>query len=152
MLNRSGAMRNGGYGHQLGTMFMAEPTLDYNEIMANAKDIKAGKKGAVGRTVRGAKYLAISAITKALVCSFVDTRRDKDDDETWTQKFLQMFTGLDGTEESLSERAKHFTSGNLVESVNPLTWAPFVKEFVSMAQGFERKSPILHSLPTSSRA
>lgn len=41
----------------------------------------------------------------------------------------------------MSEHAKHFTSGNLVESVNPLTWVPFVKEFVSMAQGFERKSP-----------
>ncbi len=141
VLNRSGAMRNGGYGHQLGTMFMAEPTLDYNEIMASARDIKAGKQGAVGRAVRGAKYLTISAIAKALVCSLVDAGRDKDEDETWTQKFWQALIGLDGTEESLAEAVKHITSGNLAEGFNPLTWVPFVKDVVSLAQGYERKSP-----------
>ncbi len=141
VLNRSGAMRNGGYGHQLGTMFMAEPTLDYNEIMANAKDVKAGKSGAVHQAVRCAGYMTVGAITKAFVCSLVDAGRDKDEDETWTQKFVQAFWGADGTEESMGEYISHVMSGNLVEGFNPMTWTPFLKDLVSLAQGYDRKSP-----------
>ncbi len=73
-------------GHQIGTMFMAEPTLDYNEVLANYQNAKAGKKGAGKQMVRGAYWLALGGFAKALITSVVDAGRDKEEDESWTQK------------------------------------------------------------------
>ena len=141
VLNRSAMMRNGGMGHQIGTMFLAEPTLDYNEVLASYETVKTGKKGAGKQMLRGALWLALSGVAKAVVVSLVDAGRDKDEDETWTQKFRQALIGIEGDEQDWKAYTKNLVSGNLIESVNPVGWVPFLKDIYSLMQGFERKSP-----------
>ena len=141
VLNRSAMMRNGGMGHQIGTMFLAEPTLDYNEVLASYETVKTGKKGAGKQMLRGALWLALSGVAKAVVVSLVDAGRDKDEDETWKQKFRQALIGIEGDEQDWKAYTKNLVSGNLIESVNPVGWVPFLKDIYSLMQGFERKSP-----------
>ncbi len=141
VLNRSAVMRDGGMGHQIGTMFLAEPTLDYNEVLASYETVKAGKKGAGKQMLRGAFWLALSGLAKAVVTSIVDAGRDKDEDEAWTQKFRQAFIGIEGDEQDWKDYTKNLVSGNLIESVNPVGWIPFLKDIYSLMQGFDRKSP-----------
>ena len=141
VLNRSAVMRDGGMGHQIGTMFLAEPTLDYNEVFASYETVKAGKKGAGKQMLRGAYWLALSGVAKAVVTSLVDAGRDKDEDEVWTQKFRQAFIGIEGDEQDWKDYTKNLVSGNLIEPLNPIGWIPFLKDIYSLMQGFDRKAP-----------
>ena len=66
----------------------------------------------------------------------MDALRDDDDDETYLEKWWQAFTGLQGDEESWTEVLQNLLSGNLADNLNILNMIPYVKDFLSLYQGY----------------
>ena len=116
VLSRSAMMRSKDTGMKMVTAFMAEPTTSINMIADAIIQGKRGNKKGAAKTV-GA--VVASLILNSILVSFVYAGRDDDEDKTYAEKYV-------GT-----------LSRELVESSIPLTMIPFVKDIVSIAQGYD---------------
>ena len=119
VLSRSALMRSKDTGVKMATAFMAEPTTSMN-MLQNAlieakRGGKAGRKNA--RKVVGS-VLAAMILNSALV-SLVYAARDDDEDETYLEKYVGALVG------------------SLSDAVNPLGMVPYVKDIVSIVQGYD---------------
>lgn len=143
ILQRSQAMRYPDALSKMATSFMAEPTKVYNMFTTSLYDLKrsqdpkeraqAMKK--VGRTAFG---LIASFFANAAAQSLVDALRDDDKDEEYWEKFLQAFYGLEGDAETTAEKIKNgVLKGNLGQAFNPMAYIPYVKDALSIWQGFK---------------
>ena len=116
VLTRSGMMRSKDTGMKMATSFMAEPTTSLNMIADALIQGKRGNKGYARKTI-GA--VAASMILNSILVSFVYAGRDDDEDKTYIEKYAGSLTS------------------ELIDSFNPLTLIPFVKDIVSIAQGYD---------------
>lgn len=116
VLSRSAMMRSKDTGMKMATAFMAEPTTSINMLADAIIQAKRGDKGAAAKTIGS---VVASLILNAILVSFVYAGRDDDEDETYAEKYAGAF------------------AGELVDSFNPLTMLPFVKDIVSIAQGYD---------------
>ena len=116
VLSRSGMMRSKDTGMKMATAFMAEPTTSINMI---ADALLQGKRGnrKYARTAIGA--VIASQIINSILVSFVYAGRDDDEDETYWEKYI-------GT-----------LSGEILDSLNPAGYIPFIKDIVSIVQGYD---------------
>lgn len=112
-LTKSANMRSKSALMGMVTSFLAEPTVTAN-MFFNALRSKDSK--AIARTV-GA--LVVSAIANNFLASAVYAMWDDDEDETYWEKYLQAFTT------------------GMADSLNPLTWLPFLRDVWSILQGFD---------------
>ena len=135
ILQRSQIMRNPDTLSKMATSFMGEPTKQYNMAVSALYDAKNGKgdarKKAVARLGRTAMSLAVSGIANAAAQSIIDALRDDDKEKDYWEKWLTAFIG-DG------EETKWYKS-NLADTFNPLTYVPFVKDILSIMQGYDVK-------------
>ena len=115
VLSRSAMMRSKDTGMKMATAFMAEPTTSINMLADAVIQGKRGRKGA-GKTV-GA--VAASLLLNSILVSFVYAGRDDDEDKTYAEKYVGTLTA------------------ELKDSINPLTMIPFVKDIISIAQGYD---------------
>ena len=119
ILSRSGNMRSKDTGMKMATAFMAEPTTSINMIMDAL--VKGKRNGAQGRRycrkVIGA--VAAAQVINSVLVSFVYAARDDDEDETYLEKYLEALVG------------------GLTDSVNPATYIPFLKDIMSIVQGYD---------------
>ena len=120
VFSRSGLMRSKDTGVKMATAFMAEPTTMMNmavDAIVQGKRIggKAGFKLASGVFTA----IAVSCVLNALAKALVTAGRDDDEDETWFEKYISDATG------------------GIVDSFNPLTYIPFVKDIWSIFQGYD---------------
>lgn len=115
VLSRSAMMRSKESGMKMLTAFMAEPTTSINMV---ADALLKGKRGNVKycRTAIGA--VIASQILNSILVSFVYAARDDDEDKTYTEKYLSTLTA------------------EVFDSLNPATYIPFVKDIVSICQGY----------------
>lgn len=116
VLSRSEMMRSKGALAKMATAFMAEPTTSINMIVDALRQGRRGNKRFAGKAI-GA--VAASMILNAILVSFVYAGRDDDEDKTYWEKY----TG------TLVEE--------LIDSFNPLTMIPFVRDIVSICQGYD---------------
>ena len=116
VLSRSGMMRSKDTGMKMATSFMAEPTTSINMV---ADALLQGKRGnrKYARAAIGA--VIASQILNSILVSFVYAGRDDDEEETYWEKYI-------GT-----------LSGEVLDSLNPLTYIPFIKDIVSIVQGYD---------------
>lgn len=116
VLSRSGMMRSKDTGMKMATAFMAEPTTSINMV---ADALLQGKRGnrKYARTAIGA--VVASQILNTILVSFVYAGRDDDDDETYLEKYIGTFTG------------------EVIDNLNPAGYIPFLKNIVSIVQGYE---------------
>ena len=116
VLARSGMMRSKDTGMKMATAFMAEPTTSINMI---ADALLQGKRGnrKYCRTAIGA--VIASQILNSILVSFVYAGRDDDEDETYLEKYIGTLTG------------------EVLDSLNPATYIPFIKDIVSIVQGYD---------------
>ena len=116
VLSRSGMMRSKDTGMKMATAFMAEPTTSINMI---ADALLQGKRGhkKYARAAIGA--VIASQILNSILVSFVYAGRDDDEDETYMEKYIGTLTG------------------EIFDSLNPATYIPFIKDIVSIAQGYD---------------
>ena len=135
ILQRSQLMRSADNLTKMATSFMGEPTKQYNMALSAAYDAKNlkgnARKKAVGKLGRTAMALAVAGIVNACAQSLIDAMRDDDKEKKYWEKWLTAFIG-DGEDTKWYE-------GNLANTFNPLTYVPFVKDILSIMQGYDVK-------------
>ena len=116
VLSRSANMRSKDTGMKMATAFMAEPTTSINMI---ADALLQGKRGnrKYARATIGA--VIASQILNSILVSFVYAGRDDDEDETYWEKYIGTLTG------------------EMLDSLNPAGYIPFIKDIVSIVQGYD---------------
>ena len=116
VLARSANMRSKDTGMKMVTAFMGEPTTSINMI-ENA--LVQGKRGNKRYARKAIGSVISSMIINSILVSFVYAGRDDDEDKTYGEKYLATLTE------------------ELIDSFNPLTLVPFVKDIVSIVQGYD---------------
>lgn len=116
VLSRSANMRSKDTGMKMATAFLAEPTTSINMI---ADALIQGKRGnrKYARSAIGA--VIASQILNAILVSFVYAGRDDDEDETYWEKYIGSLTA------------------EIKDSFNLASYIPFVKDIVSIVQGYD---------------
>lgn len=126
VLHRSQIMRDPSGLKKMYTSFMAEPTKTYNLLHSAGLDLMNAQKGtpehkAAGKAfARATMSVLLSTAATAAAAAVVDAMRD-DEDETFR------------------ERWRKHTVENFVENINPASWVPLLKDFISIAQGYDVK-------------
>ena len=121
VLSRSGLMRSKDTGTKMATAFMAEPTTTMNMVadaIVTGRRM-GGKQGAkIVSRVTGAVVgsIVLNALLKSVVVAWRHT--GDDDDETYIEKYGKAFIE------------------DFLDNINPLTYIPFVKDIVSIFQGY----------------
>ena len=142
VLQRAQNMRSGNEMAKQATSFMGEPLKSLNMMIRSwdqlayeqdpAKRSKAIKR--LGRTVTA---LVVTDVVNAAAQSLVDGIRDDDEDRKFWERFLTAFTGVEGDEETAMERVVNIVlNGNAAGNLNPLGRIPYVKDFLSVLQGY----------------
>lgn len=116
-LSRNGFMRSKDTGVKVATSFMAEPTTNFNMLAMAFIRYGRDKNAKTFRKTGG--FVLGSLILNSMLASIVYAVRDDDEDETLPEKYVESLTG------------------ELLDSVNPLTMMPFLKDIVSITQGYE---------------
>ena len=101
---------------KMATAFMAEPTTSLN-MLENA--LIQGKKGNKRDARKAVGAVVASMILNSILVSFVYAGRDDDEDKTYVEKYIGTLTE------------------ELLDSLNPLTLIPFVKDIISIVQGYD---------------
>ena len=116
VLSRSGMMRSKDTGMKMATAFMAEPTTSINMV---ADALLQGKRGnrKYSRAAIGA--VIASQILNSILVSFVYAGRDDDEDETYVEKYIGTLTG------------------EILDSLNPAGYIPFIKDIMSIVRGYD---------------
>lgn len=129
--SRSGMMRSKKEFTKAATSFMGEPTVTVNMIdksftelvkSVGTKNAKSVAKAAarLGKTLT---FATVSITISALFKSMIAANRDEDEDEAWLEKWMQ-----------------HFGS-NLVSDLNPLGMIPYLRDIVSVWEGWNIDRP-----------
>lgn len=143
VLQRSQAMRSSNEVMKQATSFMGEPLMSLNLMMRSYDAFrytqdKGKRKTALRKMGRAASALVMTAAVNALAQSLVDAFRDDDDDKTYAQRYWSAFTGVTGEETGVLDWVNSLTlEGNFGGNLNPLTQIPFVKDYISLAQGYD---------------
>lgn len=138
-LHRSQKMREKGLFTQMTTSFMSEPTKTYN--MATTAMLNLMRENTPENRKQFAKSLWIltaSAAATAAMAGIVDAGRD-DDDEKWADKWLEAFLGDYSEAETKKDMATAFFGSNFGASVNPMNYIPYMKDLMSIFDGYDIK-------------
>ena len=119
VLARSANMRSKDTGMKMATAFMAEPTTSIN--MIGDALLKGKRGGAESRRYcrKAIGSVIASVILNSFLVAFVQAARDDDEDESIAEKYIGTFTA------------------EVLDGLNPLTYIPFIKDIVSIVQGYD---------------
>lgn len=119
VLSRSANMRSKDTGMKMATAFMAEPTTSINMVVDAL--VKGKRNGVEGRRYcrRAIGSVVAAQILNSILVSFVYAARDDDEDETYLEKYAGAFVA------------------EVIDGLNPATYIPFIKDIVSIVQGYD---------------
>ena len=143
MLQRSNIMRSSNAVVKQATSFMGEPIMSLNLLMRAYDQVRyeqnSQKRGKAIKTMgRAATALVVTNVVNALAQSLIDAMRDDDEDKKYWERFRAAFTGISGDEETPWEKAWNaIMEGNVGSNMNPLGQIPFVKDALSIMQGYD---------------
>ena len=120
-LSRSGYMRSKNEGVKMLTAFMGEPTLSINMMFNAILQAIRGGKGAKVQAIRTIGSVYASIIAASALSSLIYALRDDDEDESYAEKYMQVFGGEVLTDIILA----------------PVTSLPAVKDIISIFQGWD---------------
>jgi hypothetical protein len=121
VFSRSDIMRNANPVAKMLTAFMAEPTTTLNMLWdAFIQGKRTGKAGGFIKMTAGTGGAVLASIVfNAALKSIIMAMRDDDDDESYVEKYFEHFVG------------------DLKDNLNPLSLIPFVKDIVSIFNGYD---------------
>lgn len=143
VLQRSNIMRSSNAVVKQATSFMGEPIMSLNLLMRAYDQVRyeqnSRKRGKAIKTMgRAATALVVTNVVNALAQSLIDAMRDDDEDKKYWERFRAAFTGISGDEETPWEKAWNaIMEGNVGSNMNPLGQIPFVKDALSIMQGYD---------------
>ena len=147
ILQRSNIMRGKSTLSQQATAFMGEPIMSLNVLMRSYDAFRyeenpAKRSKALKTLGRAATALVVTNVVNALAQSVVDGLRDDDRDKDYWDKFLSAFTGVEGDEKNALELIGNVVlNGNVGSNMNIVAQAPFAKDILSLAQGYDVSRP-----------
>lgn len=152
-LHRSQLMRSNHFGARLATNFLAEPTKTYNMLVSNMRNYVANRKDPVAKKkfVRTLGVFAVTTVVNAMAQSLIDAIRS-DEDEEWWRKFLTAFVGDysdlgDKPLEKVVNAARQaLLEGNVGGGLNVGNMIPYVKDVLSLLQGWDLKRTDMQSV------
>ncbi len=142
ILQRSNIMRGKSDLAKQATSFMGEPIMSLNVFMRAWDNMRyeenpAKRSKAIKNVGRAAAALLVTDVVNALAQSIADAGRDDDPDKDYWEKFLTALTGITGDEKTTKELLQHIVlEGNLGSNINKLGSIPFVKDILSLTQGY----------------
>lgn len=142
VLQRSNIMRSSNAVYKQATSFMGEPIMSLNLLMRAYDQVRyeqnSQKRGKAIKTMgRAATALVVTNVVNALAQSLIDAMRDDDADKKYWERFRAAFTGISGDEETPWGKAWNaIMEGNVGSNMNPLGQIPFVKDALSIMQGY----------------
>ena len=142
ILQRSNIMRGKSDLAKQATSFMGEPIMSLNVFMRAWDNMRyeenpAKRSKAIKTVGRAASALLVTDVVNALAQSIADAGRDDDPDKDYWEKFLTALTGITGDEKTTKELLQHIVlEGNLGSNINKLGSIPFVKDILSLTQGY----------------
>lgn len=101
---------------KMATAFMAEPTTSINMI---TDALLQGKRGNRKYSRKAIGAVVASQLLNAILVSLVYAGRDDDEDETYVEKYIGSVTG------------------EVLGSLNPADYIPFIKDIVSIVKGYD---------------
>lgn len=116
VFSRSAMMRSKDVGVKMATAFMAEPLTNVSMVVDAMDDFRNGRK-ALGARKLGS--VVASMLLNSILVSFVYAARNDDDDKGYIEKYIAALTG------------------ELKDGFNPLTYIPYIKDVVSIVQGYD---------------
>ena len=143
VLQRSNIMRSSNAVVKQATSFMGEPIMSLNLLMRAYDQVRyeqnSQKRGKAIKTMgRAATALVVTNVVNALAQSLIDAMRDDDEEKKYWERFQAAFTGISGDEETPWEKAWNaIMEGNVGSNMNPLGQIPFVKDALSIMQGYD---------------
>lgn len=150
VLQRSQIMRSTSDLDKMAASFMGEPTKVYNMLMSAIYDYRnaegAAKQAAGKHLARTVFALTVSFAVNAVMQSVMDALRDDDREKDYWEKFFAAYTGFSGEEETFLDYWNSFWDGNLQANYNPLSYVPYVKDILSLLQGYDVKRMDLESI------
>lgn len=147
ILQRSNIMRGKSTLSQQATAFMGEPIMSLNVLMRSYDNFRyeenpAKRSKALKTLGRAATALVVTNVVNALAQSIIDGLRDDDRDKDYWEKFLSAFTGVEGDEKNALELIGNVVlNGNVGSNMNIVAQAPFAKDILSLAQGYDVSRP-----------
>ena len=142
ILQRSNIMRGKSDLAKQATSFMGEPIMSLNVFMRAWDNLRyeenpAKRSKAIKTVGRAAAALLVTDVVNALAQSIADAGRDDDPDKDYWEKFLTALTGVTGDEENVKDLLQHIVlEGNLGSNINKVGNVPFVKDILSLVQGY----------------
>jgi len=118
---KSGLMRSKSELNKFATSFMGEPTTSINMLFDAILQAKRG--GSKGHAARVVASVFVSTVAAAAAASVIYANRDDDDDESWTEKWAEQF------------------GGKLSSELNVLNMIPYVRDIMSMVEGWDVTRP-----------
>ncbi|MBQ8236145.1 MAG: hypothetical protein IJZ37_05640, partial [Clostridia bacterium] len=118
---RSGMMRSQSDIVKLGTSFMGEPTVFVNQLDSAAMKViktKGKDKAALKHAFATIGALLASGVLNSALKSIIYAMRDDDEDEAFWEKYLQAL------------------GRSIASDINPLNWLPFMRDVVSILEGW----------------
>lgn len=150
ILQRSQIMRSTSDLDKMAASFMGEPTKVYNMLMSAVYDYRnaegTAKQAAEKHLARTVFALTVSFAVNAVMQSIMDALRDDDREKDYWEKFFAAYTGFSGEEETFLDYWNSFWGGNLQANYNPLSYVPYVKDILSLLQGYDVKRMDLESI------
>ena len=142
ILQRSNIMRGKSDLAKQATSFMGEPIMSLNVFMRAWDSMRyeenpAKRSKAIKSVGRAAAALLVTNVVNAMAQSLADAGRDDDEDKDYWEKYMTALTGITGDEKTMKEiLANVLLEGNLGSNNNPVGNIPFLKDILSLAQGY----------------
>ena len=134
VLSRSQLMRSPSLGAQMATSFMAEPTVTFNMLYDAITNTDSKTKLHTTRTIAA---VIGATIFNTLLKSIVYAARDDDDDQTYLEKYVEAVVGSLGGERITKWGPLGVIGHLLTSELSPATMIPYVKDVVSLIQGYD---------------
>lgn len=138
ILQRSQIMRNPSSLTKMATSFMGEPIKQFNQLSSAVYDARtSGTPASKKHLAKTARAMLIAGTLNAVAQSIWDAVRDDDKTKNYLEKMQSALFGIDGTEEAWTDYMKKFFASNMGDFLNPAGYVPYVKDVVSVLQGYD---------------
>lgn len=145
--HRTQLMRNGDGLTKMATSFMSEPSKTYNMLASAMQRLKENRHDPVAKRkfCRALGAFGLNAVVNAAAQSLIDAMRDGEDEEFWAKWGKAMFGDWSSCEKFM-DYVRTALDANSISGLNPLSLIPYIKDVLSMVQGYDVKRTDMQSM------